>query len=158
MLRAQSVCTMRTLADALGLSVMTVSRALRNAAEVTIRTRDRVLKAAKKYGYRPDPFLGVLNAYRNQRRQRLPDEPLAFVTDFPEPDGWKQSVTFRRYFEGAQRRAQELGYRLEPFWIGDRNLTGRRASQILRERGIRGLIIGPLYRGSTVLDLDWDRF
>jgi LacI family transcriptional regulator len=155
---ADSVCTMRTLSRVLGLSVMTVSRALRNATGVSPQTRARVIRAAKRHGYRPDPSLAVLNAYRNQLRQRTPDELLAFVTDFPKPDGWKCSLTFRRYFEGASARAQQLGYRLEPFWIGDPMLTPRRASQILRERGVRGIIVGPLNRGSTVLHLDWERF
>jgi LacI family transcriptional regulator len=44
------------LANQLGISKTTVSRALNGYPEVNIRTRDRVLKAAKEAGYQPNPM------------------------------------------------------------------------------------------------------
>ena len=128
-------CTMRTLAEQLGISVMTVSRALRNAPGVRRETRDRVIRTAAKLGYRPDPSLGVLNAYRHGRRTREVCETLAFLTNFSTPSQWKKVGTFARYFEGASRRATLLGYRLEAFWLGAPGLSPRRSSQILRVTG-----------------------
>ncbi len=150
--------TMRTLAAKLGLSTMTVSRALRNAPGVSATTRKLVTAAARNLGYRPDPALAVLNAYRHRRRLRTPAERIAFITNFATPDGWKDSFTFVRYFTGVQRRAQQLGYEVEHFWVGDPAATPRRNSQILRSRGIQGLIVGPLVAGRTTLELDWDLF
>ena len=150
--------TMRTLAQKLGLSTMTVSRALRNAPGVSAATRKQVTAAARTLGYRPDPALAVLNAYRHRRRRRTPAERIAFLTNFPTPDGWKESATFVRYFTGVRRRAQQLGYEVEHFWVGDPAATARRNSQILRSRGIQGLIVGPLVAGRTTLALDWDSF
>jgi LacI family transcriptional regulator len=151
-------CTMRQIAERLGLSVMTVSRALRNAPGVAVATHRRVLALARRLHYRPDPALAVLNAYRLGRRKRTNFEPLAFITNHPTPHHWKRVVTFVRYYEGACRRAEELGYRLEPFWVGDPHLTAPRASRILRDRGIRGLLVGPLASGQSSLDLEWDWF
>ena len=149
---------MRDIAARLDVSVMTVSRALRNAAGVNQSTRKQVLEMAQRLGYRPDPALAVLNAYRHNRRQRVIHEQVAFVTNFPTPNHWKRVPTFRRYFEGASRRADALGYTVSPFWLGDPNLTPRRASTILRDRGIRGLLVGPLAKGDTSLELEWDWF
>jgi LacI family transcriptional regulator len=44
------------LANQLGISKTTVSRALNGYPEVNVRTRDRVLKAAKEAGYQPNPM------------------------------------------------------------------------------------------------------
>jgi hypothetical protein len=150
--------TIRSLALRLHLSAMTVSRALRNAPGVSQATRQLVLEAAARRGYRPDPSLAVLNAYRRRKRHLLPHETIAYLTNFPTTHEWKSVTTFVRNFEGAKVRAAELGYSLEHFWLGAAELTGRRASQILVTRGIRGLLIGPLYRGASALDLDWNRF
>jgi LacI family transcriptional regulator len=149
--------TMRSLAQKLGLSTMTVSRALRNAPGVSPVTRQRVLKAARQSHYRPDPVLAVLNTYRHRRRS-ISDAKIAFLTDFPTPDEWRSVATFARYFGGIRRRAHLLGYEVEPFWLGDPKLTGQRASQILRGRGIKGVVVGPLFRGMSALQLDWNLF
>ena len=151
-------CTMRAVADNLGVSIMTVSRALRNAPNVAAKTRELIMEEAKRLNFQPDPALGVLNAYRHGRRDRKTYDQIAFVTNFPQPQGWKKVLSFARYFEGASRRAEQLGYHLEPFWIGDPALTPKRASQILRDRGIRGLLIGPLAKGNSSLSLEWDWF
>jgi LacI family transcriptional regulator len=156
--RASDPCTMRQIAARLGLSVMTVSRALRHAPGVADATHRRILALAQRMHYRPDPALAVLNAYRLGRRRHTDYEPIAFITNHPTPDAWKRVGTFVRYFEGASRRAEELGYRLEPFWVGDPHLTTRRASRILRDRGVRGLLVGPLASGQSSLDLEWDWF
>ena len=151
-------CTMRQIAGRLGLSVMTVSRALRNAPGVAAATHRRVLAMARRLRYRPDPAFAVLNAYRNRRRKRTDYEPLGFITNHPTPNHWRRIGTFVRYYEGARKRAEELGYRLELFWAGDPRLTARRTSQILRDRGIRGLLVGPRATGQSSLDLEWDWF
>jgi LacI family transcriptional regulator len=149
---------MRSLGQRLGLSTMTVSRALRNALGVSPATRKRVLKAARQSNYRPDPVLAVLNTYRHHRRLSISDAKIAFLTDFPTPDEWRSVPTFVRYFEGIRKRSHLLGYEVEPFWLGNPELNGRRASQILRGRGIKGVIVGPLFRGMSALQLDWDLF
>lgn len=150
--------TIRSLATQLKISAMTVSRALRNAVGVSAATRQRVLAAAEKHGYRPDPSLAVLNAYRRSKRHLLPTETIAYLSNFPKDDEWRRVSTFNRYFSGVQTRAAELGYKLEDFWLSGPELTDRRASQILSSRGIRGLIIGPLHRETPSLDLDWSQF
>ncbi|WP_208978689.1 LacI family DNA-binding transcriptional regulator [Pseudovibrio denitrificans] len=45
---------LKTLANHLGLSQTTVSRALNGYSDVSLATRNRVAEAAKTYGYRPN--------------------------------------------------------------------------------------------------------
>ncbi len=65
---------------------------------------------------------------------------------------------FRRAFEGAQHRADQLGYRLEEFWLSEPGMNSQRLSQILRARGICGVLIAPLPRPRGHCSLDWDQF
>ncbi len=46
--------TLKTLANATGLAITTVSRALKDAPEIAIETRERVRQAAETIGYVPD--------------------------------------------------------------------------------------------------------
>src|SRR2546421_97792 len=101
--------TIRSLASRLRLSAMTVSRALRNAPGVSAATRKLVVTAAENRGYRPDPSLAVLNAYRHGKRHLLPHETIAYLTNFGARNEWRRVGTFLRYFNGAQARAAELG-------------------------------------------------
>ena len=52
--RAAQRVTLRTVAKSLGLSVTTVSRALKDGPEVNRETIDLVKKAASDLGYRPN--------------------------------------------------------------------------------------------------------
>ncbi len=48
--------SLKDLADKLGVSIATVSRALRGSHEVSEEMRERVKDLAKKLNYRPNPF------------------------------------------------------------------------------------------------------
>lgn len=56
---------LKSLATALGMSKTTVSRALNGYPEVNSRTREIVLAAAKKVGYRPNPLARSLAVGRS---------------------------------------------------------------------------------------------
>lgn len=56
--------TLRDVSDATGVSEMTVSRVLRNRADVSGPTRDKVLRAARALGYVPNKIAGALASQR----------------------------------------------------------------------------------------------
>ena len=66
----------RELAAKLKLSVSTVSKALNSREDVGPATRQRVLDAAERYGFSPDP------AARRLRRQLA--ETIAFILSAPQ--------------------------------------------------------------------------
>lgn len=56
--------TLRDVSEASGVSEMTVSRVLRNRGDVSDRTREKVLAAAKELGYVPNKIAGALASNR----------------------------------------------------------------------------------------------
>ncbi|MEM7258051.1 MAG: LacI family DNA-binding transcriptional regulator [Pseudomonadota bacterium] len=61
----KSVTTMEDVAQAAGVSRMTVSRALRKDSSVSQKTRDRVLAIVKEMNYVPDQMAGSLSTKRS---------------------------------------------------------------------------------------------
>lgn len=102
--------TLRDVSEASGVSEMTVSRVLRNRGDVSDRTRERVLAAAKDLGYVPNKIAGALASQRvnlvaviipslsnmvfpevltgiNQVLEDTPLQPVVGVTDYlPEKE------------------------------------------------------------------------
>ncbi len=62
--QSQRPLTLRDVSEASGVSEMTVSRVLRNRADVSAATREKVLAAAKKLGYVPNKIAGALASQR----------------------------------------------------------------------------------------------
>lgn len=58
--------TLKELADQLGLSVSTVSRALTDSYEINIETKKRVKELAKKLNYQPNPFASFLRKHKSR--------------------------------------------------------------------------------------------
>jgi len=56
--------TLRDVSEASGVSEMTVSRVLRNRGDVSARTREKVLQAARTLGYVPNKIAGALASQR----------------------------------------------------------------------------------------------
>ena len=56
--------TLADIAKALGVSKMTVSRAINNHPEISPDTRARILEAAQRMNYRPNQFARALTQYQ----------------------------------------------------------------------------------------------
>ncbi|MFH1496715.1 MAG: LacI family DNA-binding transcriptional regulator [Verrucomicrobiota bacterium] len=150
--------TMKDVAAAAGVSAATVSRALGMDPKISTDTRLRIQKTATKVGYRPDP---LLSAFARRRRGRVAGSEittLAYVTNSPTRDEWRENPFHKPLFKGATDHALANGYQLEHFWLGEPGMTGERLGRILYSRGIAGLIIAPATAARTLLTLDWARF
>jgi LacI family transcriptional regulator len=147
----------KDIADRLGLSMMSVSVALRGMPGVSEKTRKAVKACAAKLGYRPDPALSALSDYRRRVRPVTSFTQLAFVTDYPVKNDpfWGYTNYFLR---GAQKRGLEYGYDVVPFWLREGGMTRKQASSVLFNRGIKGLLIAPLPVDQGHLDLTWKYF
>lgn len=150
--------TLRDVAVAAGCHFSTVSLALRDHPRLPVATRVRVQAIARQLGYVADPMLVSLAHYRSARRPVHYQSTLAWVTNFPTQNGWREAEIFHHQFLGASERAQSLGFRLEHFWLREPGMTPARAGQILRARNISGLLIAPQPVAGTVLELDWTGF
>ena len=150
--------TMRDVATLAGVSHTSVSMALRSHPSIPPKTRERILEAAKKLGYTPDPMLSSLAVYRQQISQPRYKASIAWITNHDTKDGWRKMVQQEGYYEGARERAEKYGYALEEFWLKLSGLNPNRASQILLSRGIRGLIFAPQPHPNQCVSLYWKHF
>lgn len=141
-----------------GVTRSTVSKALRNDRTIPESTRKRILEIAEQMGYQRDPAISSLMTQLRYIRKKVDLEPVAWVSNFPERDGWARPMSYRRYFQGAEKRSRELGFELQHFWLGDYGGSGKRLSQVLYARNIRGVLIAPVSELHDRINLDWEHF
>ncbi len=147
---------MADVAAETGVSISTVSRALKNHPGISGETRERVRQAAERLDYRPDPFISnLVSALATRRRGEGAPEigTIAYIERKKERNVFDESL-----FRGAQEQALLRGYRLECFSPGPGRMTGRRLSQVLYHRGIRGVCLAPLPGRPGHMTLEWERF
>lgn len=102
---------LRVIAAQANVTRMTVSLALRGHPSIPPRTRKRITDIAQKLGYQPNPEMsGLMARLRTVTRTRN-EVTLALVTDL----SWERFPTYRDYFDGAKRQAEQLGYSLAEF-------------------------------------------
>ncbi len=155
---AQKRTTLREIAEKTGYHFTTVSLALRGHHSIPEKTRDKIRIIAESMGYKPDPILSALVAYRHSKTQTTYAGTLVWLLNY-EPDyKWEQIPLFKQYFEGAQKEAKTLGYQIETLNLRSEGMTAKRASDILKTRGIPGIFIPPQQKAYSTLDLDWDHF
>lgn len=152
--------TLKDLARQADVSINTVSRALRNCDDISLARRQQIQKLAARLGYKPDPALSALSAYRQRIRVKSDFSKIAVLSYWKNPDNWMKSISGQSFWTGAEERARQLGYELEFFWLGTVGMSPRRASRVLNYRGVRGVIVPPLPPDATrlKLDLDWTKF
>lgn len=151
--------TIRLLAQQLHVSAATVSRALKDDLRISEAVRQRIQVAAKELGYRPDPMLSALAAYRRNKVQHAITGEIAWINCWPEPKKLRGFKEFDLYWTSAADEAARSGYRLEEFCC-PKDLSPERLQKILRARNIRGLLLTPAW--STAVpdwgDFRWEEF
>ncbi len=152
------VVTLRDVAEKAGVSVMTVSRVLRNQRNISTETKEKVNRIAAELGYRPNPMVSALMSYRRSARQTVTYSSLGFLTSFPSKQAWRENRLYQEFFEGAKVCADRHGFGLEEFWLREPGMSAERMSQILYNRNVPGLLIAPLPVSQGHLRLDWEKF
>lgn len=149
---------LQDIADRAGLSRATISLALRNHASIPAVTRARIQKLADELGYRPNPLVAALMSHQRSTCTTSPTHlTLALVLKFSHRAAWQRYLS-PDLISGAAQRAEQLGYRLEEFWLDDLVWSGGRLSTVLFHRNVPGLIIAPLPAAVGHLRLAWEKF
>lgn len=150
---------MADIARQAGVHTTTVSLALRNHPSLPASTRERLRTLAEKMGYRPDPAMRALISYRQGKQRRRVQSRLAYLTHWNSRWGWKEAVGHDQFHQGASTRADQLGYELEHFWLGEAGMTHKRLGDILAARGISGVIVASHVEENDIpLGFDWSKF
>jgi len=126
------MATLKTLARELGLSVMSVSKALRDAPDISVKTKERVKACAAKHHYTPNL------AAQNLRRQRsgllgvlLPNIHHTYYSHL----AW-----------GVERAAETAGYQLLLAHSLDRPEVEDEQMRQLAARRVEGILLVPVAR------------
>lgn len=132
--------TLKDIAKETGVTVSCVSLALRDSPEIAAATKARIREWAEKLGYRPDPALSALAAYRLRVQSEHFRSVLALVTD-----GVRRSGEDTLWLP-MSARARQLGYEPALFPVANPAVEWIPLLHVLRSRGIRGIFLAPRSR------------
>lgn len=151
---------MKLIAAQAGVTQATVSMCLANNARIPVATRTRIRGIADRLGYRPHPYISALMRVRRQGRPSQDRPVIAMVNGLDTENGWHKtiSLTVRQMREGAVEQATLRGYRAQEFWLHRDGMSAERFSSMLVNRGIQGVLLGPLVAGAPAPALSWDEF
>jgi len=157
--RSQPNPSFEEIARRANVSRSTVSRVMRSDPRISPATSARVRVAAKELNYRPNPLLSTLMERVRAKGDISYQGTLAIVTDKDDAANWYANSTgsWARIHVGAIQRALERGYKVECFSTRDYPTGGRRLSQILRARDIRGIYVAPGFKARE-LAIEWEWF
>ncbi len=147
--------TLREIARRAGVSHTTVSLSLRNHPSIPEKTRERLRRLADGLGYRSNVLVSALMSQVRLKQHKSGPEVVGFLTGGPSPDEWKHHSASVGFHDGARRRAQQLGMRLEPFWLGPGGAHSAAVCRMLQARAIRGHLITPFAVPVYEHELDW---
>lgn len=133
--------TIEDVAASIGISISTVSRALRNDSRVAVKTRAKVNAAARQLGYRPNPLISALMSHLRTMKPVQYQSTIAYLDTSANPAVTGKWPSARKHYEGVCAQAHRLGYEVERFWFHDREVSPVQLVKILCHRGIQGLII-----------------
>lgn len=158
--KSQKRVTLRMIAETTGVHVTTVSGVLRGQRRFSQKTCERVERAAKKMGYRRDPALDALMAYRRSGGQSVPVQALIYLTRWPRGSKGGQYISQVDLFNGAQARAQEHGYRLDTINLGEhgKSLSPSRAAKVILNRGLQGIVVAEGPEITHYPEFPWEHF
>lgn len=152
------MASIRSISEATKFSVATVSEALRNTGRVKKETRDIILEAADRMGYQRNALVGdVMSRIRRSQANDYNGTIGVLETESFHKDRIN-SRWHKELFEGAQKRSEDLGYKLEFFQFRLEERSLKRMEQILHARGISAVLLPPYTNSRDLEGIDWDLF
>jgi len=137
-MRSKSEPNIQAIADMVGVSKATVSRALRNLPGHTPETRERIIAAAKALGYSSHPIMSAVMSSVRFKRTSLASPVIAEIHCQPwHYDREGNPASLRK---SIHDQAAKLGYRVDEFHWYEPGMTPNRIMGIIRARGIRAVI------------------
>lgn len=151
---------LKEIAEAVGVSISTVSNALSGRGRVSAKVRQKVAEVAERMDYRPDPMLRALCSYRSASGERCTPLHIAFVVhghlDIAD-DHWGDAS---RLLQGMRDESERRGVQVEVFEHDGSPMAARQLSRVLYSRGIRCLVLSfPKHDAiEHPIELEWEKF
>lgn len=150
--------TLRAIAREAGYALVTVSYALRDHPRVQEATRREIQAVAQRMGYRPNPLVTAVMAHVRSANPLQHGGTIACLARWAEAAEELNLTAVALFLRGAHQRAESLGWRINEIACDYDALRGPRLAQILINRGIHGVLVGPLPLKKGEIGLDWSRF
>lgn len=150
--------TLQDVAARAGVSISTASRSLSGTVNVSRATQERVASAAAALGYRHNPLLGEV---MRSTRRGMPGHYLgtiAYITPYDDVEEWRATPTLCRHWSAARDQAAVFGFGVTEFALTSHGMTARRLGEILRARGISGILLAAFPKDPFELVLPWEHF
>jgi LacI family transcriptional regulator len=150
--------TLQDVAAKVGVSISTASRSLTHTGNVAKGTEARVLAVAEALGYHYNPLLGeVMRATRRGDPNHYLGT-LAYITPYDDVQEWRATPTLCRHWSAAREQAALFGFGVTEFALTSHGMTARRLGEILRTRGITGILLAAFPKDPFELVLPWEHF
>ena len=150
--------TYRDVARKAGVSMTTVSLALRGSSSITEETSRRVRDAAEELGYRPNPLVAALmTSLRSKRRQSV-EAILGVISPTAHAHRSRVHPGARQFHELAAEHARACGYQTEEIVLDHVESAHRDLDRILHAKRVTGLLLADAGGLTTRIDLDWSRY
>lgn len=147
---------MRQIARLAGVSLMTVSRALRNQPRVAEKTRQKILKIAQSVGYRPDPEISKLMHHLRRGIRPQFQSTICGLTNWPDA---VKPPYFQTLLAGAERQALARGYGFSVLPFTAEARSGARLRRLMLSQGVQGVMLLPQRPPLDLTTLlDWREF
>ena len=142
------VVSLSDIAEALGVSKMSVSIALRGKYGVSAPLRASVLKCAKKMGYSRDAEVCRTMSEIKRRGSGKFCGTIALMLAVESEDVLRNHPTFPEFLNGIMRGAKQLGYNVDKFFLYENGSSAEKFARIFRSRGIKGGVLAGIYDNS----------
>ncbi len=147
--------SMKMIAQELGVSIATVSLALRNRGPISEKTGEEIRAYAQKIGYQPNPLLASLASKRFRASEAAKGTPIA-IFDFPNFRG--RNAHSSQYHDPLVAAAEQLGY-APHIYTFPRTGSKQGLARELYFKMIPGIIItGTLDPSMLGEDFDWNQY
>lgn len=150
--------TLQDVAAKAGVSISTVSRSLTGAVPISKITQARVLSAAEELGYQHNPLFGEVMRATRRGNSNHHLGTLAYITPYDDVQEWRSTPTLCRHWSAAKEQAARFGFGMSEFALSSRGMTGRRLGEILKARGIVGILLAAFPKDPFELVLPWEHF
>jgi LacI family transcriptional regulator len=150
--------SIRTIAAAAGFGKTLVAKVMTNKPGVAASTRTLVLKVAREQGYLPDPEITRLMLHVRHRRTRRNALTMAWIRYAIRPAVPQNFPWFAKIWAGASARSQALGFSLDQIIEDVNAMSPARFVQILRARGVSGLLASPPWQAEVFWRLEVQDF
>lgn len=150
--------TYRDIARKAGVSMTTVSLALRGSNSITEETRRRVQTASEELGYRPNPLVAALMSSLRSKRRKNVEALLAVISPNSQAQRSRIHPGARQVHELAAEYARACGYQTEEIVLDRVESAHRDLDRILHARRVTGLLLDDAGDLTVRLKLDWSRY